>query len=120
MLERELELEGGLLCCDLGGLPLREGQTVECSLLLEGVLPERRVAVAAELLEEGESRGVRMAEVPPHHAGTPRDILLTGLRFYLPQGGRTRPVTIRADAHYIDRCGRCALPGPETVSFDMR
>ena len=52
MLEYRLEPEGGLLVCALGTLEVGGGQIVECSLCLSDILPERRVALAVELLEE--------------------------------------------------------------------
>ena len=48
MLERQLELEGGLTVCRLGALRPDGGQALECALRLEGVLPGRRVAVRVE------------------------------------------------------------------------
>ena len=48
MLERQLELEGGLTVCRLGALCPDGGQALECALRLEGVLPGRRVAVRVE------------------------------------------------------------------------
>ena len=51
MLEYRLEPEGGLLVCALGTLEVGGGQIVECSLCLSDILPERRVALAVELLE---------------------------------------------------------------------
>ena len=50
MLERQLELEGGLTVCRLGALRPDGGQALECALRLEGVLPGRRVAVRVEAL----------------------------------------------------------------------
>ena len=50
MLEYRLEPEGGLLVCALGTLEVGGGQIVECSLCLSDILPERRVALAVELL----------------------------------------------------------------------
>ena len=68
MLERRLELNGGLMTADLGVLrPDGGGQILECSLRLEGLLPERRVALELELLEGDACRGVRMITLPPHH-----------------------------------------------------
>ena len=110
MLERRLELNGGLMTADLGVLrPDGGGQILECSLRLEGLLPERRVALELELLEGDACRGVRMITLPPHHSPFPRDLLLTGIRFYLPDGPGPRDLTVRAEAHYVDRNERCLL-----------
>ena len=67
MLEYRLEPEGGLLVCALGTLEVGGGQIVECSLCLSDILPERRVALAVELLEGEQLRGTRLYTVPPHH-----------------------------------------------------
>ena len=72
MLEYRLEPEGGLLVCALGTLEVGGGQIVECSLCLSDILPERRVALAVELLEGEQLRGTRLYTVPPHHEGRPR------------------------------------------------
>ena len=56
MLEYRLEPEGGLLVCALGTLEVGGGQIVECSLCLSDILPERRVALAVELLEGDAAR----------------------------------------------------------------
>ena len=60
MLEYRLEPEGGLLVCALGTLEVGGGQIVECSLCLSDILPERRVALAVELLEGEQLRGTRL------------------------------------------------------------
>ena len=81
MLEYRLEPEGGLLVCALGTLEVGGGQIVECSLCLSDILPERRVALAVELLEGEQLRGTRLYTVPPHHEDGPADVLATvGLR----------------------------------------
>ena len=102
MLEYRLEPEGGLLVCALGTLEVGGGQIVECSLCLSDILPERRVALAVELLEG--------YTVPPHHEDGPADVRIEGIRFYLPGGAGPEGLTLRADAHYIDRGDRCVLP----------
>ena len=71
MLEYRLEPEGGLLVCALGTLEVGGGQIVECSLCLSDILPERRVALAVELLEGEQLRGTRLYTVPPHHEDCP-------------------------------------------------
>ena len=84
MLEYRLEPEGGLLVCALGTLEVGGGQIVECSLCLSDILPERRVALAVELLEGEQLRGTRLYTVPPHHEDGPADVRIEGIRFYLP------------------------------------
>ena len=106
MLERQIMPEGGVVYCDLGALQPGGGQIVDCSLILTGVLPERRVALAAELMDGDTCLGARLFTVPPHHQPVAADVTLTGLRFYLPEGV-SHPLTLRADAHYIDRNERC-------------
>ena len=108
MLERRIKPEGGLVYCDLGQLCPEAGQIIDCTLVLTGVLPERRVAVAAELMDGDTCLGARLFTIPPHHQPAAADLKLTGLRFYLPEGS-DRPLTLRADAHYIDRNERCLL-----------
>ncbi len=121
MMERQLTLEGGLTVCNLGSLrPGGDGRAVECSLRLEGVHPERRVAVcvsAAELSPDGTEhpRGTQMVTVPPHHSPDAADILINGFRFLLPEdldvgGGGPRRLTLRAQAHSVDGNERCLLP----------
>ena len=110
MLERQLELEGGLLFCDLGGLHPDGGQILECSLCLEQVAPERRVSVEVEVLEHGNVRESRLLTVPAHHASTPLDQSISGIRFFFPDGDGPRTVTSRASAHYLDRNARSLLP----------
>lgn len=108
MLERQIKPEGGVVYCDLGKLSLEAGQTIDCSLVLAGVLPERRVALAAELMDGDICLGARLFAIPPHHEPTATDLRLTGLRFYLPEGTE-HSLTLRADAHYMDRNERCLL-----------
>ncbi|OUN23104.1 hypothetical protein B5G34_03685 [Flavonifractor sp. An82] len=108
MLERQIKPEGGVVYCDLGRLCPEAGQTIDCSLVLAGVLPERRVALSAELLDGDTCLGARLFAIPPHHKPTATDLRLTGLRFYLPEG-TCRTLTLRADAHYMDRNERCLL-----------
>ena len=110
MLEYRLEPEGGLLVCALGTLEVGGGQIVECSLCLSDILPERRVALAVELLEGEQLRGTRLYTVPPHHEDGPADVRIEGIRFYLPGGAGPEGLTLRSDAHYIDRVDRCVLP----------
>ncbi len=108
MLERQISPEGGLVYCELGRLCPEAGQIIDCSLVLTGVLPERRVALAAELVDGNTCLGQRLFTIPPHHEQAAADLRLTGLRFYLPQGtGHT--LTLRADAHYMDRNEQCLL-----------
>ena len=110
MLERQIKPEGGVVYCDLGRLYPEAGQIIDCSMTLAGVLPERRVALAVELLEGEQLRGTRLYTVPPHHEDGPADVRIEGIRFYLPGGAGSEGLTLRADAHYIDRGDRCVLP----------
>ena len=57
MVERQLTLEGGALYCDLGSLEPGGWQTLDCSLRLTRVLPERRVAVSVDVMEGDITRG---------------------------------------------------------------
>ena len=109
MLEREFVPESGLVCCPLGPLTPEQGQIVECLLRLEGVLPGRRLAAAVELMDGGTCVGTRMCTVPAQQGGDRVDLVITGLRFYLPEGAQG-PLTLRADAHYVDRQECCLLP----------
>ena len=108
MLERQIKPEGGVVYCDLGKLCPEAGQIIDCSLVLAGVLPERRVALAPELMDGDICLGARLSTTPPHHEPAAADLRLTGLRFYLPEG-IDRPLTLRADAHYMDRNERYLL-----------
>ena len=108
MLERQLELEGGLTVCPLGPLRPEGGQVLEIPLRLEGVLPERRVAVWVEALEGDAAQGFRVLALPPHHGPVPRDVTVP-VRLYF-EGDGPRTITVRADAHYMDEGGRCLLP----------
>lgn len=109
MLERQLMLEGGTLYCSVGSLAPESWQILDCSLHLTGVLPERRVAVAVEVLEDGLPRGTRIFSVPAHHGPAATDIVLQDIRFYLPEASCPRRLTVRADAHYLDWGQRCLL-----------
>lgn len=123
MLLRDLSLDGGdYLAFDLGDLrPADRGRILDFALRLKDVPPERRVAVAVFLTErDGEDqeypRGLRTWVVPAHHAGAPQDVDVSPIRFILPaeldmSGDGTRALTVRVDAHYIDRGGACRLPG---------
>ena len=73
MLEYRLEPEGGLLVCALGTLEVGGGQIVECSLCLSDILPERRVALAVELLEGEQLRGTRLYTCLLYTSPSPRD-----------------------------------------------
>ena len=107
MLERRLEPEGGLTVCPLGDLALEDGQLLECTLRLTGVVPGRRVALWLEALEGDEVVGWRALTLPPRPGPEPEDVPLT-LRLCIP-GGKPRSLTLRADAHYADQNGRCVL-----------
>ena len=86
MLERQIKPEGGVVYCDLGKLCPEAGQIIDCALTLTQVLPERRVALAAELMDGDTCLGARLFTIPPHHEPAAADLRLTGLRFYLPEG----------------------------------
>ncbi len=107
MLERQLELEGGLTVCRLGALRPEGGQALECILRLEGVAPGRRLAVSVEALEGDEVVGSRVLTLPPRGGTSPEDVPLA-VRLYF-EGDGPRPLTVRADAHYVDQGGRCLL-----------
>lgn len=107
MLERQLELEGGLTVCRLGALCPDGGQALECALRLEGVLPGRRVAVRVEAMEGDEERGSRVVVLPPRPGPEPEDVPVA-VRLYF-EGDGPRALTLRADAHYVDQGGRCLL-----------
>lgn len=107
MLERQLELEGGLTVCRLGALRPEGGQALECVLRLEGVLPDRRVALWVEALEGDEARESRVVVLPPRPGPEPEDVPVT-VRLYF-EGDGPRALTLRADAHYMDQGGRCLL-----------
>ena len=109
MLERDLTLEGGTLYCDLGSLDPGGWQALDCSLRLTGVLPDRRAAVCVEVLEGDVVRGTRIFAVPAHSGPEAADIVLRGIRFYLPREIPARRLSIRADAHYLERGERCLL-----------
>lgn len=117
-----IEQGSGLLVRDMGILPLRgEGAIIELKLVLAGVEPERRVALAIEVSEEDEAggeypRGLRTLLVPAHHGAQSRDVPVSGIRFILPaelsmSGSDSRRLTVRAEAHYVDYCQRCDLAG---------
>ena len=108
MLERQLELEGGLTVCRLGALCPDGGQALECALRLEGVLPGRRVAVRVEAMGGKEDGGSGLFALPPHQGAKPQDVAVEGIRLYF-EGDGPRAITIRADAHYVDQGGRCLL-----------
>ena len=108
MLERQLTMEGGTLYCDLGSLEPGGWQVLDCSLRLTGVLPQRRVAVAVEAAEGETVRGTRVFALPAHSGPDPADVVVRHIRFYLPEGP-ARPLTVRADAHYLEREERCLL-----------
>ena len=95
-------------------------RSVEITMNTEGALSmiseavERfgaaRVALAVELLEGEQLRGTRLYTVPPHHEDGPAAVRIEGIRFYLPGGAGPEGLTLRSDAHYIDRGDRCVLP----------
>lgn len=109
MLERNLTLEGGTLYCDLGSLDPGDWQVLDCSLRLAEVLPDRRTAVCVEVLEGDVVRGTRIFAVPAHQGPEAADIILRGIRFYLPREIPARRLSVRADAHYLERGERCLL-----------
>ena len=109
MLERQLTLDGGVLYCNLGSLEPGGWQTLDCSLRLTGVLPERRVAVSVDVVEGDITRGTRIFAVPAHHGPEAVDVVLRGIRFYLPNEVPARHLRVRADAHYLELGQRSAL-----------
>ena len=111
MVERQLTLEGGALYCDLGSLDPGGWQVLDCSLRLTGVLPQRRVAVCVEVLEGDVVRGTRIFALPAHLGPETMDVVLRGIRFYLPESLSPRRLTVRSDAHYLERGERCLLEG---------
>ena len=107
MLERQLELGSGLTVCPLGDLALEDGQLLQCTLRLTGVVPGRRVALWVEGLEGDEARESRVVVLPPRPGPEPEDVPVT-VRLYF-EGDGPRALTLRADAHYMDQGGRCLL-----------
>ena len=129
MLERQLELEGGLTVCRLGALCPDGGQALEGALRLAdqagGPLP---LLVAGEGQMGPLHRLDQLARVAQQTAPLGDGLLLPGLqlrplqlvdlelqavnvegiRLYF-EGDGPRALTIRADAHYVDQGGRCLL-----------
>lgn len=110
MLEYRLEPKGGLLVCTLGTLGTGGGQIVEYSLYLSDIPPERWMALAVELLEGGQLRGMRLCAVPPYHGDGPADMWIRGIRSYLLGGARPEELTPRSGAHHVGRGNRYVLP----------
>ncbi len=109
MVERSIRPEGGMVFCDLGRMCPECGQVIEASLQLTQVLPQRRLAVAVELLEGENCLGMRLLTLPPLPGNQAADTTVTGIRFYLPEPAEG-VLTLRADAHYIDRKECCLIP----------
>lgn len=117
---RDLTLDGGdFLAYDLGELrPGDRGRIVEFSLRLKDVAPDRRVALAVALSERDDQdreapRGIRTYVVPPHQDGE-QDVVVRPIRFILPEAltlseDGPRRLTVRADAHYVERNGSSVL-----------
>ena len=122
-LTQVLTLDGGglLACRPLPLVPGDGGQVLDILLRFEAVQPERRVAAAVTLDElDGDGvvypRGLHIFSLPALHGKETGALEAPPVRFVLPEeldvsGGGPRRLTLRVDAHYIDRGERCLLPG---------
>lgn len=93
------------------------GRIVETDVTIRSVCPGKRVALALllfEVTDEGLelARGVKTMEIPAHHEGSCRDVVVRCVKFVLPETLDTagtpnaicdeRNLHLKAIAHYID------------------
>lgn len=109
---------------DAGDLLLEDtGRILQLDINLLNVCPGRRVALAVVLTEEDyygmiKPLGMKTFTIPAHTKPTCADILITCIRFILPDDGKTlceeRKVKAQFFAHYIDNDFSCC-PAPITT-----
>lgn len=102
---------------DAGDLALEDtGRILQLDINLQNVCPNRRVALAVVLTELDvnglpQPRGMKTFTVPAHTLPECSDVLVTCIRFILPDNGTTlcadRSVQARFMAHYIDNDFAC-------------
>ena len=112
---------------DAGDLSLEDsGQILQLDVNLLNVCPGRRVALAVVLTEMDQAGvpqplGMKTFTIPAHSLPTCSDVLITCIRFILPQKGTNpcaeRNLQARFMAHYIDNdfsCCSCAAAAVST------
>lgn len=97
---------------DAGDLALEDaGRILQLDINLLNVCPGRRVALAVTLseLDDGgvaQPRGMKFYTIPAHTLGSCADVLITCIRFILPEESaglcEERSLTAQFMAHYID------------------
>lgn len=114
---------GDFVEVDAGDLALEDtGRILQLDVNLLNVCPGRRVALAVVLTELENDvpvpRGMKTFTIPAHDRPACADVLVTCIRFILPDDGNgpcaSRELQARFMAHYIDNgftC--CAAPAPE-------
>ncbi len=92
------------------------GRILQMDVNLLNVCPGRRVALAVELTEEDQAgvpqpRGLKFFTIPGHTRPACSDVLVTCIRFILPDDGvglcTERVLQARIMAHYIDNSFTC-------------
>ena len=117
----------GFVQFDAGDLSLEDsGQILQLDVNLLNVCPGRRVALAVVLTEMDQAGvpqplGMKTFTIPAHSLPTCSDVLITCIRFILPQKGTNpcaeRNLQARFMAHYIDNdfsCCSCAAAAVST------
>ena len=108
---------------DAGNLALEDnGRILQLDVNLLNVCPGKRVALACALTEEDQygtphPRGTKIFTIPPHSLPVCSDVLITCIRFILPddmtEPCAQRNLQARFFAHYIDSdFSCCSVPTP--------
>lgn len=103
-----------VVTCNLNDVSIESnGRLLDLTVKIRGVQPGKRIALGillTELAENGaaESRGLRTMTIPAHSESDKRDILVSHIRFILPEdlslgsSDGHRLFSVGALAHYID------------------
>lgn len=108
------------------------GRTLDISMTLRDVYPNRRVAVGIAIYEVDDEggehpRGFRAVTLPAQHSRCPAELAMPTIRFVLPEDIRILPTdtcevrrhfVLRTSSHYIDTSAMC-VPDPPAPADDI-
>lgn len=107
-------------CSIVNARPDDQGRMIEIGVRVRRVCPGKRTALGILLHELDENdaeylRGMKTMTLPAHNEQSPRDIVVDGIRFVLPEdvslasegSGGVRRLRIRTHVHYMDADDSC-------------
>lgn len=106
-------------CSIVNACPDEQGRMIEIGVRVRRVCPGKRTALGILLHELDENdaeylRGMKTMTLPAHNEQSPRDIVVEGVRFVLPEDvslaeeGGNRRFRVRTHVHYMDAEDVCS------------